>query len=234
MRRLRLILALSLMPAPVLALPGDGRVRITERTPPAAARPARYGGEAQRSSPRPRRAQRRRSHSRGRPALQAAARPSPADDRQGWQLLGSLADGLRAMSEAWFEAREETGRGSAGLPGTRRAPSAGEAAEGCAAVREEAQLLARVLAFCRRQAPSRPAEQTAWRRACDELLSVARDCAAEPAAHPPGTPHPIAVTRRPSGDVAGVPVDDPLQRLERMDDAVARAQEIVGRYLPAP
>jgi hypothetical protein len=124
------------------------------------------------------------------------------------------------MSEAWFEAREETGRDSAGLS--------------LAAVREEAQLLARVLAFCRRQAPSRPAEQTAWRRACDELLSVARDCAAEPAAHPPGTPHPIAVSRRPSGDAAAVPMGDPLQRLERMDDAVARAQEIVGRYLPAP
>jgi hypothetical protein len=210
MRRLCLIFALSLLPAPVRALPGDEHVRITERTPPATTRP----------HPGPRRSPRRRVRPRPRPAAQPAARLSPADRRQGWQLLSAIAARLRETSEAWFEARQVTRGDSAAGP--------------MLAMREEAELLARMLVFCRARVPSSAAEQTAWRRACDELLSVARDCAHDPAPQPSATPQPIAVSHRTEGDPAAGAMGDLLQRLERMGDALARAQELVGRYLPTP
>jgi hypothetical protein len=219
MRRLSLVLALSLLPAPVLALPGDGRVRIVERSPREAARPHAVGGVVERPGPRPHRA-RRRSASRRAALRSVPALPGIADQRQGWQLLGTIAQRLEAMSEALFEAGAAEREGS-----LARSVDAG---------RQEARVLTHVLVFCRAQAPSRPTEQASWRRACDELLRVARDCAAGPAeVHPRATARPVVATPSMGADLAA-PADDPLQRLEQQYDALARAREIVEHHLPSP
>jgi hypothetical protein len=242
MRQWSVILLFSLLSAAAPALPGDGTVRITERTPSAAARPVMRDGAVGRSTLRPRRPRRRRPAGR-----RVEARPVVRDTRQGWQLLGALTDRLREISEAWFSAQEprptaaetaarDSQTFTAALPPSLPPPAA--------AVQQEARLLARVLLFCRRQTPSHRVEQAAWRRACDELLRVAHDCAADPAGDPgadrrlalrvrPRVSRPGAALARPGSDAAALP-GDPLQRLEQMDDALARAQEIVARFLPAP
>jgi hypothetical protein len=231
MRRWSAILLLSLLSAAAPALPGDGTVRITERTPSAAARPGMRDGAIRRSPLRPRRPRRRRSTARP-----VEERPVVRDPRQGWQLLGALTDRLREISEAWFQAQEPkpaAAETAARDSQTFTAAPPPSVAPPAAAVQQEARLLARVLQFCRRQTPSRRVEQAAWRCACDELLRVAHDCAADPAARP-RVSRPATAAARPGSDTAAPPPGDPLQRLEQMDDALARAQEIVARFLPAP
>jgi hypothetical protein len=242
MRRWSVILLLSLLSTSAPALPGDGTVRITERTPSGAARPAMRGGAGERSTRRPRRPRRRRASPRRRPAAQPVdARAVVRDARQGWQLLGAITDRLREISEAWFKAQEPRPRSTetaAGENQTFTVDPSPSVAPPAAAVQQEARLLARVLLFCRRQTPSRRVEQAAWRHACDELLRVAHDCAADPAGDPrlrvrPRVSSLAAATARPGVDPTAAPPGDPLERLEQMDEALARAQEIVAQYLPA-